>query len=353
MLTAIIPRLLILAIGGTNKTCHYATLEGSISHRPVSTEIGNDKQDCVMRTRFWKLGRLFFALAVALGLPGLRTSAQVVDYTYTIVNGTITITQYIGPGGATTVPSEIAGLPVTSIGGNAFSLRIGLTSVTIPDSVTSIGWNVFLGSTSLTSVKFPDRVTSFGNRVFDGCASLTSVKLPDGVNAIGERTFYGCSNLTSVTIPDTVTNIEQAAFDYCTSLTELYFQGKPPSFPFPPPPTPGGVGCWTPPFHGANHPTVYYLPGTTGWGTNFAGLPTALWLPKMQATDPAFGVWTNQFGFNITWARGLTVVVEASSSLLNPTWSPVSTNTLSDGTFYFSDPQWTNYPGRFYRIRSQ
>jgi len=30
-------------------------------------------------------------------------------------------------------------------------------------------------------------------------------------------------------------------------------------------------------FGSDNHPTVYYLPGTTGWGATFGGLPTALW----------------------------------------------------------------------------
>jgi hypothetical protein len=30
----------------------------------------------------------------------------------------------------------------------------------------------------------------------------------------------------------------------------------------------------------------------------------------------------------------------------------VQTNTLTGGSAYFSDPQWMNYPGRFYRIRS-
>ena len=29
-----------------------------------------------------------------------------------------------------------------------------------------------------------------------------------------------------------------------------------------------------------------------------------------------------------------------------------ATNTLTGGTAYFGDPQWTNYPGRFYRLRS-
>jgi hypothetical protein len=30
----------------------------------------------------------------------------------------------------------------------------------------------------------------------------------------------------------------------------------------------------------------------------------------------------------------------------------VSTNTLTDGTSYSSDLQWTNYPARLYRLRS-
>ena len=31
-------------------------------------------------------------------------------------------------------------------------------------------------------------------------------------------------------------------------------------------------------FYGDNNATVYYLPGTTGWGTTFDGRPTALWV---------------------------------------------------------------------------
>jgi hypothetical protein len=63
-------------------------------------------------------------------------------------------------------------------------------------------------------------------------------------------------------------------------------------------------------------------------------------------------VQTNQFGFIISWATNLSVVVEACTNLSNPTWSPVSTNILTNGSSYFGDPQWTNYPMRLYRLRS-
>jgi hypothetical protein len=72
----------------------------------------------------------------------------------------------------------------------------------------------------------------------------------------------------------------------------------------------------------------------------------------VQTSGASFGVRTNQLGFTINWSSGMTVVVEASTNLANATWSPLQTSTLSNGSAYFSDPQWTNYPARFYRLRS-
>jgi hypothetical protein len=44
-------------------------------------------------------------------------------------------------------------------------------------------------------------------------------------------------------------------------------------------------------------------------------------------------------------------VVEACTDLGAPVWTPLGTNTLTGGSSYFSDPQWINYSGRFYRLR--
>ena len=140
-----------------------------------------------------------------------------------------------------------------------------------------------------------------------------------------------------MTIGDSVTSIGNAAFKHCASLTGVYFKGNPCS-----------LGARV--FEFDYNATVYYLRGTTGWTTlgTFGGLPIVLWNPQAQN----LGVQANEFGFNITGTSDLVIVVEACTDLANPDWSPVGTNTLTGGSSYFSDPQWTNYPARFYRFRS-
>jgi hypothetical protein len=42
--------------------------------------------------------------------------------------------------------------------------------------------------------------------------------------------------------------------------------------------------------------------------------------------------------------------LQVATNLANPIWVPLQTNTITNGSFYFSDAQWTNFPGRYYRI---
>ena len=119
------------------------------------------------------------------------------------------------------IPSEIDGVPVTSIGDDAFQYCSDLTSITIPNSITSIGNSAFLRCNSLTSITIPNSVTNIGDYTFMYCSALTSLKIPDSVTSIGNGALYGCSGLTSVAISNSVTSIGCETFEYCTNLTSV------------------------------------------------------------------------------------------------------------------------------------
>ncbi len=192
-------------------------------------------------------------------------------FTYIVnENGEATITGYTGRINPNLIiPSEFDGIPVTSIGMQAFSGYTRLESITIPDSVTSIDDFVFSDCTSLESVTIPDSVTSIGDETFYWCTSLKSITIPDSVTSIDSLAFYNtayynnesnwengvlyigkhlieakdtvsgsytikdgtktiassafsdCESLVSVTIPDSVTSIGEEAFYNCTSLESV------------------------------------------------------------------------------------------------------------------------------------
>jgi hypothetical protein len=263
-------------------------------------------------------------LVIAVGVLVLLAAPTAVQAQFDYMdngNGTCTIVNPEGHifVGAVAIPATINGLTVTAFSTEVFEADEVLTSVTIPDSVSSI----------------PDQA-------FESCVSLSSVAMGCGIRSIGNYSFAGCNNLSSVTIPGRVTSIGVEGFYYC-GLTNIYFKGNAPAF---------GNDAFA-----GNPATVYYLPGTAGWAQFFSqvGLSGALWFlpnPLILSRGPDFGVHTNQFGFIISWATNTSVLVEGCTNLANPVWTPLQTNTLTNGWFYFSDSQWTNYSGRYYRIGS-
>ena len=223
--------------------------------------------------------------------------AAYAQFTYTTNYGTITITGYSGTNNDVLIPSMISGLPVTAIG----------------------GWS------------------------FYDCVSLASITIGNSVTSIGDWAFYGCINLASVTIGEGMSYIGDYAFVRCLSLTGIYFHGNAPEYN-------DGLFVLPQSWEQQTHGPVYYLPGTTGWAdfSSGAGVPVILWNPQVRPRT--LGVNGKQFGFNITGTNNFTVKVEASTNLANPTWSPLQTITLTNGSAYFNDPEWTNVPARIYRL---
>ena len=308
-------------------------------------------------------------LLLLLGLPAVvqaqdaySTNADGSIYTYsTNADGSANIVGYAGPPWVVTIPTNINGLTVTTIGTNSFENNIYLTNVTIPDSVTSIGddafykcfrlanatigsgvtsigYAAFAADKSLTSVTIPGSVTNIGDGAFSNCTSLASVTIPDSVTSIELGAFAECYSLTSVTIPNSVANIGSYAFEECSSLTSVYFTGNAPS-----PTNDTTVFSGYP--HGYPDPaTVYYLPGTTGRGAMFDGRPTAPWfLPNPQILNN--GDILVQFSGGVS---GALYDVEESSNLL--TWTVAATDPANAmGSFSFEDTATAGVLTRFYR----
>ena len=268
---------------------------------------GNRRQE--RRRIVIKRSTLIVAVSLGLGI-GVARGDQQGPYTYYVTNGAAVITgfdyAYEGP---LSITNNLGGYPVTTIGDWAFAYRYYLTSVTIPDSVTTIG-----------------------ERAFYYCASLTSVTIPDSVTTIGERAFYYCVSLSSVTIPDSVTTIGDEAFAWCGRLHRVFFSGDAPDA--------GGDVFYNAPV------TVYYLPGTAGWGSVFVDRPAVLWNPTFVAIGFVEGI----VPCRIEGTPDIPIGIQSRTNLLSGAWQTVVslTNLTASGSYIFQEA--AESESRFYRV---
>jgi hypothetical protein len=276
---------------------------------------------------------------------------------YSIPSG-VTIIDDFGIYACTSLTSIFIPITVTNIYGNGyifdtFSYCSSLKAITVDEQnpVYSSRDGVLFDKGITTLINYPqgrteafytipDSVTSIDPNNFHFCINLTNLIIGDNVTNIGAEAIISCPNLTSVTLGKDVTYIGDDVGTGCGHLTTIFVRGDAPT----------NIG-WDV-FLGDTNATIYYLPGSVGWSTDSWYPPTALWIPQIDTSGGSFGVQTNQFGFTITGSSNLVIVVEACTNLANPTWSPVSTKTLTGGSSYFTDPQWTNYLTRLYRLRS-
>lgn len=165
-------------------------------------------------------------------------------------NPEVTIYSYVGSDTDVTVPSEIKGMPVTTLHGT-FSGKETVKTVTIPEGVRLIEYNAFFGCTALTTVVLPSsleemtentfyqctnlktvsldtansKLTKIGQYSFAYCEKLTGFDIPSSLKELEEFVFAYCSSLKKIIIPDTVEKIDISAFRMCTNVTEIKIPG--------------------------------------------------------------------------------------------------------------------------------
>jgi hypothetical protein len=295
----------------------------------------------------------------------------------------------------TSLPGIIFPGTLNDIDDYAFNFCTNLTGIIFPGSLKSIGYQAFV-ECSIQNVNIPAGVTNIGLAAFEACRRLTNITvdllnpafasadgvlfdkslatllsyppgksgsyvMPASVTSISELSFVYCT-ATNIILSAGLTNIANNVFGYCSNglanlsipasvafigdyafggspLNGVFFQGNAPVL--------GGTNV----FIYDTNTIVYYLPGAVGWTNTFDGQPAVLWNPAAQTTAPNFGVRTNRFGFNITGTTNIPIVVEASTNL-GGSYVPLQSLSLTNGLYYFTDAQWTNYSSRFYRFRS-
>ncbi len=159
----------------------------------------------------------------------------------------------------------------------------------------------------------------------------------DGMTVSGIATgAISSAGLVSVLMPASVTNIEAGAFAGSDALERAFFAGDAPT-------APGTL------FDGMSL-TVYYMPGTDGWGGTFGGRPAVLWNPAVQS-GATFGFGPGGFGFKVAGTAGIPVMIEAVGNLCTGVWDTVVETALDGSGFLnFTDPDASGMPARFYRI---
>jgi len=267
---------------------------------------------------------------------------------------------------------------ITTIKENTFAACLELKSIIIPSNVTAIEIGAFQSCRSLSAIGFPDGLQSIGQYAFAGCDSLQEITIPSSVVEIGDSAFGSCSRLnrinvssenenfisvdgvlydhprsrliayparktdpiysipTSVStiggnafsaawalqvikIPASVVTIGDRAFG-CLNLKAVIFLGNAPEFAGEAFSGPGSTSS-------NNSPTtVYYMPGTTGWGATYSGRPTAVWVLQLPVISNfsvigASSLGLNSIKFNHNTSPGIPYRVERSPDLKS--WTTV------------------------------
>ena len=210
-------------------------------------------------TAFLFVAIFMLSMIFPISTHAAKKQKQTYENLYYSINydNTITITGYSSETKELIIPESIAGLPVTCIGweeysmteshivpfSGAFANNKTLESIYIPDSVIYIENSTFYNCSNLKSVRLPDNLMFMGSNVFTGtplieddhgvlyyekwCIGLsspnesTSVAIRNGTVGICASAFLGRYLIQSISIPTGLKHICDGAFANCNALRTI------------------------------------------------------------------------------------------------------------------------------------
>lgn len=146
--------------------------------------------------------------------------------------------------GDVVIPDYVEGLPVTSIGQNAFAYNTKITSVVLPECLRKISEGSFLHCVNLKDIDIPESTIFFGVHAFtgtpwledmkelysqtglvtvnkiviDGSQCSGDVEVYDGYRGIADGAFRGNDKIRKIYADNGVEFIGESAFEFCSNL---------------------------------------------------------------------------------------------------------------------------------------
>ena len=147
--------------------------------------------------------------------------------------------------GIVSVPAELDGYTVTTIGAWALYDRKNLTGVNLPATVTNIGRYGMDRSISLLTISknnpvlsdrnanivvidstntvifgcngstIPEGIVAIGEDAFRECSFPSVPQLPTSLRSVGTRAFFNCSGMMGLILPEGLENIDTQGFGSC------------------------------------------------------------------------------------------------------------------------------------------
>ncbi len=175
-----------------------------------------------------KIARYITAAVLAACLLCM-TAISALAYTegcfrYEVTDGVITITEYFGREENVTVPSMIAGTPVSIIGENVFPDGCGVKQVNLPDTIMQVQDNSFGASVNVVYATIPEQTTTAAPVPVEPIVTEPSVSENTGAAPVMPYTS-AADIVTTRTDDGAVYIVEETAEDNTEELAEDIGEG--------------------------------------------------------------------------------------------------------------------------------